>query len=194
MFKEIEQETSQWSGGKTTQLAIYPREAEYTQRNFIWRISSAEVEVEESQFTHLPGFQRFIMILEGEMFLQHEGQHQVLLKTFEQDRFNGSWKTRSRGKAKDFNLMLAQGYEGELRAVHIQNEVLHLTLDSGIWQVFYCFKGTITATIREEETFVLEKGNVLILNSEDLCKNRKIRFANQGERPAVLIQASIFHG
>ena len=42
---------SQWTGGKTTQLAISPKEAVYADREFLWRLSSATVELEESDFT-----------------------------------------------------------------------------------------------------------------------------------------------
>ncbi|MGE7596362.1 HutD/Ves family protein [Peribacillus frigoritolerans] len=108
IIRKSEQITSLWSGGKTTQLAIYPEEADYSKRDFKWRISTAEVEVEESLFTHLPGIQRIIMILDGEMSLQHKGKPSMHLSPFEQDRFDGGWTTRSIGKVTDFNLMLAE--------------------------------------------------------------------------------------
>ena len=46
--------TTTWSGGKTTQLAIAPDGASYAERAFLWRISSATVELEASDFTPLP--------------------------------------------------------------------------------------------------------------------------------------------
>ena len=56
-------ETSRWAGGITTQLAIGPAGAQYPNRDFLWRISSAQVELEHSVFTNLhlgfgpePGF------------------------------------------------------------------------------------------------------------------------------------------
>lgn len=42
---------SNWSGGKTTQLFIYPENSEYAKRNFLFRISSATVDCERSEFT-----------------------------------------------------------------------------------------------------------------------------------------------
>ena len=45
---------SQWSGGTTTQLAIAPSGAQYGDRAFLWRLSSATVDLEESDFTPLP--------------------------------------------------------------------------------------------------------------------------------------------
>ena len=37
---------SQWSGGTTTQLAIAPSGAQYGDRAFLWRLSSATVDLE----------------------------------------------------------------------------------------------------------------------------------------------------
>ena len=39
---------SQWAGGATTQLYIYPEHADYSRRDFIFRLSSATVECERS--------------------------------------------------------------------------------------------------------------------------------------------------
>ena len=56
---------SQWSGGTTTQLAIAPEGAVYADRDFLWRISSATVDLEESDFTALPDYVRLISVLDG---------------------------------------------------------------------------------------------------------------------------------
>lgn len=37
--------TTTWSGGTTTQLAIAPEGAVYADRDFLWRLSSAGVEL-----------------------------------------------------------------------------------------------------------------------------------------------------
>lgn len=54
--------TNNWSGGTTTQLAIYPKDAEYKKRNFLFRISTATVETKESEFTKLPGVSRKLIL------------------------------------------------------------------------------------------------------------------------------------
>ena len=58
------QAVSRWSGGTTTQLAISPANALYADREFLWRVSSAVVELPESDFTPLPDYDRILMILE----------------------------------------------------------------------------------------------------------------------------------
>ena len=94
-----------WSGGKTSELFIYPKEADFKQGNFSLRISIATVEVESSQFTSLPDVQRTLMVLEGTLKLEHDGQHSCELLPFEQDQFSGNWSTKSWGKVTDFNVM-----------------------------------------------------------------------------------------
>ena len=62
IIRKGELPVSRWSGGTTTQLAIWPEGAVYAERNFVWRVSSARVETQESEFTSLPGVARTIPI------------------------------------------------------------------------------------------------------------------------------------
>ena len=56
-----------WSGGVTSQLAIAPEGAVYANRDFLWRLSSATVELEHSDFTPLPDYYRYLSVLKGEI-------------------------------------------------------------------------------------------------------------------------------
>ncbi|MBQ7535741.1 MAG: HutD family protein [Stomatobaculum sp.] len=117
-LKPADYTVSTWSGGKTVQLAIGPEGALYSDRNFLWRISSATVELESSEFTALPDYERLIAPIRGEMALSHNGGKEVLLRPYEVHRFDGADLTLSRGKCTDFNLMLRKGsVTGEMRAV-----------------------------------------------------------------------------
>lgn len=100
---------SSWSGGTTTELSIAPENGNYQSRDFLWRLSSATVELEESTFTPLPDFERIILTLEGEMDICHDGGPWIHLEEFSPHRFDGASETRSRGKVADFNLMLRKG-------------------------------------------------------------------------------------
>ena len=53
---------STWAGGTTTQVYISPENSVFTERKFDFRISSAVVAIEESDFTPFPGFSRIILI------------------------------------------------------------------------------------------------------------------------------------
>src|SRR6478736_1095979 len=93
------QQTTEWSGGRTTELAIFPPVALYTNRDFEFRISTATVETETSTFTSLPGYKRLLMILKGELEITHIGEYTKKLATFETDTFDGGWQTSARGMA-----------------------------------------------------------------------------------------------
>lgn len=105
--------TTDWSGGRTTELYIFPEDGDYARREFLIRISSATVETGESSFTKLPGIRRELMILEGEMELVHEGQRSREMKAYDVDSFLGSWDTVSFGTSavRDFNLMAKESME-----------------------------------------------------------------------------------
>jgi environmental stress-induced protein Ves len=89
--------TSKWSGGTTTQLFIYPENAIYAERNFVCRISTAIVEIPESTFTALPDVLKILMILEGELEIEHKGRYTKQLQKFDTDSFSGSWETQGKG-------------------------------------------------------------------------------------------------
>ena len=100
---------SAWSGGTTTQLAIFPPEAKYADRDFLWRVSSATVELEKSDFTALPDYDRLIATLKGEITLTHNGGAPLTLQPYAVHAFSGADVTHSVGRCTDFNLMLRRG-------------------------------------------------------------------------------------
>ena len=108
---------NRWSGGVTTQLAIWPEGADYGARLFDWRISTAIVEDEKSVFTALPGIHRLLMILDGEIEVTHNGERALAMKPLaDVDEFEGGWETVSVGRCVDFNLMTVDGYPGAMAA------------------------------------------------------------------------------
>ena len=118
-FKEAK--VSKWSGGETIELFISPEEADFKSGDYDLRISVATVNLQESVYTKLPGVWRTLMLLEGNLELNHEGHHTSVLKPFEQDSFSGEWTTHSKGVVKNFNVMTKKG-----KAV-----VEHRTVDKG---------------------------------------------------------------
>ncbi len=102
---------STWSGGKTTQIAIAPEGAVYADRTFLWRLSSATVDLEESDFTALPDYDRLITPLDGSMRLTHSSMSgkEIVLTPYDIHAFDGADQTHSWGRCTDFNLMLRKG-------------------------------------------------------------------------------------
>lgn len=104
--------TAAWSGGTTTELFLYPETGSYAARDFLFRISSATVDLAESDFTALPGVERYITPLEGSFTLTHPGLPPVELAPLAAPyRFPGDIPTHCVGRATDFNLML-KGCQG----------------------------------------------------------------------------------
>ena len=193
IFRNCEQQINVWSGGTTTQLAIYPSNSEYKERNFAWRISSARVDLEESTFTSLPGVHRILMVLEGQIELTHEGVRNTCLKPFEQDEFDGGWTTKSRGKCIDFNLMMA-GCSGKLDTVSSQSlKLFEREIDSEAWEAFYCLSAAANVTIRIQKEFftsVLNKGDFLLIHAKKgACS---VEFSHDCNNSPTAVRATIY--
>lgn len=166
-------ETINWAGGTSTQLFIYPTTADYKKRNFDFRISTAKVEIEKSDFTSLPGVSRHLMILDGEIIVNHEDQYSKHLKPFDTDHFKGDWNTSSIGKCTDFNLMTRNNYNGELSSICLnQNESKNLLVQEE-WTFlflyvnkgeFYCELGSKKFTICNKNLLYIQQLNVDKLN------------------------------
>ena len=200
-IRKKDHKTSQWSGGTTTQLLIYPKDAIYSERNFKWRLSSAKVEVDESVFSSLPGISRIIMIIEGELQLEHEGHHNTLLKKFDQDSFNGEWTTKSYGKVTDFNLMMGQGCSGDLNTISLKNGefkdiLLHNSEDkcsSKITDVFYCVSGEVDILTENNETLNLTEGDLIAVTRSLNEQSLLLKITNTHKYDSELIRSTIYY-
>lgn len=181
MYQKEDYPVSNWSGGKTTQLFIYPENSEYAKRNFLFRISSATVDCERSEFTSLPGVDRVILPLKGSLHLFYEGQGEKVLAPYEQDRFDGGWNTVSVGKATDFNLMLREGTKGEVEVHPLQTqESLCLQNDDSMMLVFAA-EGNVCL-----DTTYLQEWQLAVMDGEG-----KISIQNKEEKPAKVVVCRI---
>ena len=174
--------TSQWSGGATHQLAIAPAGAVYADRDFLWRISSATVDLEESVFTALPDYDRYIATLKGSIRVSHDGGEELTLVPYAIHRFDGGADTQSWGRCVDFNLMLRKGKcEGCLTALRLAENVrvtLPRAYDSGAQHslLVYCGEGGAVlhadgrsvSLARGEAVLVEDPAGELVLESTDM--------------------------
>ena len=119
-FPKAEQNTSEWSGGTTTELYLYPPDGNYGERRFKVRLSTAVCRDETSVFTKLPDTRRILMVLDGAVELCHENGRTVKLYPGDQDAFSGGEKTVSHGVCQDFNLMLRENADGNLEYVSLK--------------------------------------------------------------------------
>ncbi len=92
--------TTNWSGGSTSQVLIYPETASVTAHDFDYRISSAVVSI-DSDFTKYSGYTRYITTLDNSIVLNDE----IVLQPLKVHKFSGDDNTYSKGSCTDFNLI-----------------------------------------------------------------------------------------
>lgn len=154
---------SRWSGGSTTELFIWPPDASYEKRRFLFRISSATVETEESDFTRLPGIRRILMVLEGAVRLQCKDREPVMLHAFESYEFSGDVDTKSFGICRDFNLMMKEGCSGRLKVMDFSeenhyNKTKSVSIKAQEFLIIY---------MAEQSSRILVQGTELVLKTGD---------------------------
>jgi uncharacterized protein len=112
--------TTQWSGGSTTQMLILPRGANYAKRNFELRISVANIDLPESDFTPLPGVLRSLVLLKGALLISLKGKGKQLLLPGDAIQFKGEQAIHCKGKGTDYNVMLQA--PGEIASQYLDLE------------------------------------------------------------------------
>lgn len=192
IYKSEDFNPSRWTGGTTTQLAIFPQEADYLKRNFIWRLSTATCDLEETTFSKLPDYDRVLMVLKGDVVLAHQDVRVARLGELEQDRFDGGYHTKSFGKITDYNLMTAKGNKGYLDVIELtaESKELEFEKDEELERfdvTFYCRDGyaTITAGV---ETFMLMPGQQMVAS---FMNGEEVKMSVMGD--GTLIRGQIFY-
>lgn len=189
-------QTNRWAGGTTTELAIYPQGADYGKRDFIWRVSSATVDDEESEFTRLDGVERILMILDGEIWLRHDDSDETHLARYDQTRFRGERKTTSRGRATDFNLMMKGAAHGFAEVCRAGGEPLLITdsidlKERGLrFDLFYAVTDIIIEV--NGQNYRLFDGDVIIIEQEKSNdETAKIVLKTESGNTSIAIHAAI---
>ncbi|WP_445489020.1 HutD/Ves family protein [Niallia sp. 03133] len=197
IIKKEDQAINLWTGGTTTELAIFPENTDYYKQNFLWRLSVATIDEEESLFTSLPGVNRITMIMDGEMHLEHDGHYRKFLKPFDQDAYEGEWTTRSKGKVKDFNVMLRNNYQAEIETINLEpgtHRVFSVKNKSSFDKVtdfVYCIQSEVRIRISEAKSLMLQEGDLLLINRK-VKEELNIDLYNQGNEKLILIKGEIF--
>jgi environmental stress-induced protein Ves len=180
--KEKDCKVVNWANGTSTELFVFPADGNFQTRDFIFRISTATVEAEETTFSDFSSLTRILMILEGNITLIHEGRYTKELKPFDQDTFDGSWPTKSQGKVRDFNVMFKENVDGNV--VHFamnvgQSESFSL---SGTHDFFFVQNGSFRFNDSE-----LQKNDLLIIEREN-SESIDLKCFEEGELVKVEIQ------
>ena len=164
IIKGSQRKISLWAGGSSSQICIWPPEADYAQRNFLYRISTAVAETDDwSDYTMLPSVCRHLLMLDGEAEVCHESR-MVMMKPYEPvNVFDGGEKTKAKGKVRDFNLMTKAGCEGVMTVGIPQ-------LEEGVsHRLLFCAEGEADVVFGDESIH-LEKEDALLLIPAEHCE------------------------
>ncbi|MCD1277088.1 HutD family protein [Streptococcus sinensis] len=183
-------QVSDWSGGKTKQLYLSPPTGHYGKRDFDYRLSTATVELTESQFSDLSGFHRILMSLDHTLHLHNASrQEKTVLAPFTPYIFEGSDSITSRGTCTDFNLIYSDHYQGQMIAISDGQE---LSRDEEI-QFIYAL-GDLTVTGTDLPALNLEADELLIVEQETQATELQIMFSsNQPKGIPLAIWAGLKH-
>ena len=188
IIKKNQQKESVWSGGRTNQIYIYPPNSTLQDRDFDFRISSAIVEEEESDFTSFIGYDRALMVLNGEIEILHQDQYSKKLKQYEVDYFSGDWKTTSKGKITDFNLIVKRGLKGELNYFNLNgDQIISKDFSNLPNRVgYFVISGELKVGINNSE-YKVQIGELLMIEKVNNFSEKLIYFDGNCEVVELLI-------
>lgn len=182
---------AQWSGGETREVFLAPDHGVYKVGQFDFRVSSATVELKESKFSALPGYERLIMSLDHCIRLVHETEEEIeeiILQPFEAHHFSGDDQTTSYGQCTDFNLIYKPELKGFMKAC---NKAEQLTLESEV-TVIYCLEDVDIQVIKNEElikSYQLEKYSSLVLENPE--SHTRVEFDSQESFQPIVVCSMI---
>ena len=190
LLKSSDFQVSNWSGGKTKQLYLSPPTGHYGKREFDYRLSTATVEVAESEFSDLSGFHRILMSLDHPLrLLNASRQEETVLAPFTPYFFEGSDSITSRGTCTDFNLIYSDHYQGQMIAISNGQE---LSRDDEI-QFIYALTN-LTVIGDNFPPLDIEEGNLLIVEKETQETELHIMFSsNRPKGTPLAIWAGLTH-
>ena len=190
LLKSNDFQVSDWSGGKTKQLYLSPPTGHYGKRDFDYRLSTATVELAESQFSDLSDFHRILMSLDHTLHLYNASrQEETVLAPFTPYFFEGSDSITSRGTCTDFNLIYSDHYQGQMIAISDGQE---LSRDEAIQFIYALENLTVTGT--NLPSLKLETGQLLIVEKETQETELQIMFSsNQPTGAPLAIWAGLTH-
>ena len=190
LLKSNDFQVSDWSGGKTKQLYLSPPTGHYGKRDFDYRLSTATVELVESQFSDLSGYHRILMSLDHTLHLHNASrQEETVLAPFTPYFFEGSDSITSRGTCTDFNLIYSDHYQGQMLAISDREE---LSQDEAIQFIYALSDLMVTGT--GLPSLNLETGQLLIVEKEAQETELQIMFSsNQPQGTPLAIWAGLTH-
>lgn len=177
---------SDWGGGETCQIFIYPEQCNYADRDFIFRISSATIKESPSTFTILENYDRILVSLEQAIELAFQDTS-FLLKPFVPLSFSGADFVSSTGTTTDFNVMMRKGTEAKLTILHHEAQYA-IDLNPDCIQLWFVAKAANPVTIGALE--LAEKDSAVLHHAESATTHSTIDIV--ADKSAIIFQVDMY--
>lgn len=122
LIKKEDNTPTEWYGGSSAELTTYPENSTFANRDFLWRLGYAKINIPESTFSRLSGVSRHLMVTSGKLQLTHKEHYTKTLSELDIDSFSGDFHTTTCGKCSVFNLMTRENYKGKLFPLSIHTK------------------------------------------------------------------------
>lgn len=198
IIRRAQMSISNWAGGSTLQLAIYPAQSSVAAQDFLWRFSSATVE-QSGDFTKFPAHQRLLALRQGAGFTLQVDNHQAQVDNpYHCLRFAGkshSSAQLSKGAVTDINLMLAAGYQGNMQALPLSSDWQPFMMPRPEYSTLLLWSDELTLEVRQggaaqsdAQSWLLQPGDLLLMEHWPLAHTPEFR-ALTGETGSSLVLA-----
>lgn len=182
LIKHNQQITTNWSGGTTTELFVYPEESIYAARDFLFRISTATVLTETSTFTDLTGFNRILMLLNGNLTVTHNQTQTHQLTPFAPHFFDGAWQTHAQGIVTDFNVIFKPEVNAIIEVLQLDINQQTTITNNGNLLFIYVVDGSIELKNNQEQWH---------LNEKDFVSTNQTQFNINPKTASTVIQVTV---
>ncbi|KAF2508576.1 HutD-family protein [Flavobacterium zhairuonense] len=161
---------SVWSGGLTYEYIIHPKTANYADRDFVFRISSATIEEVPSEFTKFKGYYRYLVMLDNSLDIEINKEKRTYEK-YEIMEFNSDDNITSYTKGSDFNWMISEKISHH-KLIISKNEQYYNA------QIIILFSLDTTVIKINEKSYDLKPYDLLIIENQKK-ENIALHFSNE---------------
>ncbi|MCT6700024.1 HutD family protein [Rheinheimera sp. 4Y26] len=185
IIRRAQMSISNWAGGSTLQLAIYPAQSSVAAQDFLWRFSSATVE-QSGAFTQFAAHQRLLALRQGAGFTLQVDNHQAQVDNpYHCLRFAGKSHSSAQlnnGAVTDINLMLAAGYQGNMQAVPLGSDWQPFMMPRPEHSTLLLWSDELALEVRQgsaahsdAQSWLLQPGDLLLLEHWPLAQRPEFR-------------------
>ena len=159
-----------WKNGKgtTSEIAIFPKGADFSSGNFIWRLSLAHVRT-SGPFSQFPGFDRKLVIAEGKEIILN-GHILAPLQVFSFAGEEVIESTLSDGAITDLGIISKRGaIRTEINFFSEKSDSMRIEAIPGSIHYLYCSQGSFGVRTRppRNENILIKTGETLEITTTD---------------------------